>query len=295
MHESRTLQNYLNIIDNFGKQYGTDLILNNPRIIKFVYRGVKNIDYELIPGLFRNASDGNRKYLTLGKEIDIIQTFIQEAIAYITTIPETDYFRWIQIAQHYGVPTRLLDWTSNPLVAMYFACSGDFDKDGCVWILHRDNYHHYWQEKEQIKKHPEHLKVTIADVGKNLICKGEESDIYLPERPFLMTPYYIDSRMSTQASHFMIWGKSDKPFESFFENNNYLQMHKDKNGMILNSTEDKEEFVYKYIIPSSEKKEILRSLSRMGVNEKSIFPGLDGIGKYVESMYRIDDYTELLR
>jgi hypothetical protein len=45
-----------------------------------------------------------------------------------------DYFGWLFLAQHYGLPTRLLDWTENPLVATYFAVERP-DDDGCIWAL----------------------------------------------------------------------------------------------------------------------------------------------------------------
>ena len=92
----------------------------------------------------------------------------------------------------------------------------------------------------------------------------------------------------------MVWGKNENPFEKMCSDENYLQIHKDANGMILNPVGQSKEFIYKYIIPAEDKKNILRGLSRLGVNEKSIFPGLDGIGKYVESTYRLDDFKELL-
>ena len=46
-----------------------------------------------------------------------------------------DHFGWLFLAQHYGVPTRLLDWTENPLVAAYFAVLDHPDDDGCIWAL----------------------------------------------------------------------------------------------------------------------------------------------------------------
>ncbi len=53
------------------------------------------------------------------------------------TLPIDEYANWLALMQHYGLPTRLLDWSRSPLVALYFAVSDESqcDKDGCIWVL----------------------------------------------------------------------------------------------------------------------------------------------------------------
>lgn len=97
----------------------TDL-LNEPlwNTHTMLFRGVSDASYELKPSVGRlNIIDDNklRKF-----EEDSLKEFKRRAIPFLKTTPETD-IEWLYLAQHYGLPTRLLDWTTNSLVALYFA------------------------------------------------------------------------------------------------------------------------------------------------------------------------------
>ena len=72
--------------------------------------------------------------------MSILENFIQDASAYILQYDTNNYIRWLELAQHYGVPTRLLDWTENALIALYFACESNKNCDAVVWMLHKNNY-----------------------------------------------------------------------------------------------------------------------------------------------------------
>ena len=67
-------------------------------------------------------------------ENDLINKFRQNANLLVEQSPKTD-FDWLFVMQHYGVPTRLLDWTESPLVGLYFAVTEHPNADGTLWVL----------------------------------------------------------------------------------------------------------------------------------------------------------------
>ncbi|HXY34249.1 MAG TPA: FRG domain-containing protein, partial [Planctomycetaceae bacterium] len=67
-------------------------------------------------------------------EKHLIETFRQEGAPYIANAPKDD-LEWLMLAQHHGVPTRLLDWTTSPTIALFFAVEENWAEDADVWCL----------------------------------------------------------------------------------------------------------------------------------------------------------------
>ena len=103
----------------------------------FIYRGHSSCQYKLLPAIFRwhDLPQGVSVSAYSQLEFNILEDFISEACFFVRDVPVDDVISWLEIAQHFGVPTRLLDFTENPLVALYFACIGSPEKDACVWII----------------------------------------------------------------------------------------------------------------------------------------------------------------
>lgn len=95
-----------------------------------MYRGVSNLDFKLIPKVGRNW------LLPVGMleiiEKKMLDEFRIRSTPYLKSAPKNDW-EWLALAQHHGLPTRFLDWTLNPLVALYFACRENQDRDGVVY------------------------------------------------------------------------------------------------------------------------------------------------------------------
>ena len=95
------------------------------------FRGQSSSEYKLIPSIGRRFKEGQEDVLKQ-YEKEVFEDFKRKYSMFTDARPKNDK-EFLFLAQHYGLPTRLLDWTYNPLIALYFACCSNFDKDGIVY------------------------------------------------------------------------------------------------------------------------------------------------------------------
>ena len=286
-----SLSEYLQAIEALKFHYPNEPLVQNPTSNPFLFRGLSNVSYSLLPGILRGHKQKfedhiaveNNLYTTWADEYGILNYFICEASAYLK-IPATNHHQWLEYAQHYGVPTRLLDWTSNPLVALFFACRSDHDADAKVWLLHQRNYLRFLTTNMSAPDGK-----TISQIIDDLLfCKSSI------KYPFIYTPYYVDTRMSAQSSYFMVWGAEPIALENIFTTELYcMQFKENTNGRVYGDHE-RSALSFALYIHADRKQTLLRELDSVGINEKTLFPGLDGIGRYVEQRFRFN-YNEAMQ
>lgn len=98
---------------------------------EYWFRGHASLTWKLKPSALRYPTEARRN-----DALALIGEFKRIAEIKLPRVPDpTDDLRWVQVAQHYGLPTRLLDWSENPLVGLYFAAAELPKEDGLVFVV----------------------------------------------------------------------------------------------------------------------------------------------------------------
>lgn len=208
-----------------------------------IYRGQKETKYRLRTSFHRNCRNDFIRFAQ--EDFKILAHHINSNSSYKYDInnPE-DYYALLSLAQHHGFPTPLLDWTESPYIAAYFAFE-DLEKD------QKDGY----------------VRIYIFDITKWQVRCPELKSIIEPQPSITIRvfPVVNNNRAIPQQSVFAISNVDD--IEAFIKI--YEDYHKEK-------------YLRKIDLLVSERKRAMRELQLMGITAASLFPGFDGICKYLK-------------
>jgi hypothetical protein len=210
------------------------------------YRGLSNAEFKLTPGWYRCGEE----LLEAVSESSIWDEFRRRSAPLLDRAKPTNHWEWYFLMQHYGLPTRLLDWSEVSLVGLYFAV-GDWKglgsqaslTDAVVWMLD-PSYLNEWSTKQ-----PSVLQYEHPLLSKSLSHKSE----LWPRWPIALMPVYNSPRLAAQRGMFTIHGSDPRPIESMLP-------------------ENVDPRVYRIGIPAYSVVKIRESLRLAGITDVSIFP-----------------------
>lgn len=261
----KTVEEYLNAIDSVYKKFwgeaeSADTLKYSSKIW---YRGVRDQDYDMLPSISRNDLNVNYETIFLSK-------FKSKAIPYLGQLPSypfseglAGYWDWMFLMQHYGIPTRLMDWSEDALVALIFAINVDaspkeLDKDPAVWCLNPIKLN------EAFKFNNLYPLGYIPNVEEKEVYEmfGPEQSGFVNRKPCAVYGPLNSTRIVAQKGVFTIF-----PYT-----NNMTEFDK---------LPDSSDYMEKLIICKDSREDITEQLRKYGITYAQLFPEIEYVSKEI--------------
>jgi FRG domain-containing protein len=282
------------------------LIAGSPRT--WIWRGQRDYSWTLLTKLGRDLRrvDPDRRLNWQDLENSAIGFFMDRASGLLKAAPdEHDLLGWLSFMQHYGAPTRLLDWSFSPFVAVYFAYEQPTNSDSSIYALNT-----YLARRANVRvlfpKPWDHLgvaRVSTSSLGEPSVSYPARND-YRRDRenrilrwaieagskcPLPTIPFRQDERMAAQQAVLTLMGDVDTEVDIWFDKEKWEFPKPEPRGPVagtdstiwpLNQPGD---LITKVRLRPEWRDQALEALTGMGISASTMFPGLDGIGRATSS------------
>ena len=226
----------------------------------FAYRGRNDVAEDLRTSLLRLVGDAP------SVELHLLRNF--RKYAQREDVPFDSVWNWLALAQHHGLPTRLLDWTYSPYVAAHFATAQVdlFDRDGVLWMVDYVRAQEHAPARlgevlraQQLNVFTAELLAEAAGGLADLERLGDEDYVLFLEPPSL------DERIVNQYALFALMSRAEASLDEWLQ--------------------PRPELARRLVIPGELKWEVRDKLDQANLTERVLFPGLDGLSRWLARYY----------
>ncbi|RRO08020.1 MULTISPECIES: FRG domain-containing protein [Pectobacterium] len=256
-------------IESFQDFFSLVATGQNGDMNSFWFRGQGKSSYGLKPSLHRHASISSQETL-FNMEKSLLNRFKERSIPYLKN-QVSDNWEFLFLMQHHGMPTRLLDWTENPLIALFFALStsptdehGNYCEDAAVWLLSPSKWNCAVFKNQSYNGGA----LSTSDLFVNNGYSLETEIRLLNEYPVAILGIHNSPRIVAQRGSFCLFGKSLNSMDDIFKDPMFPP-----------------DCLQKIIIPYDLIDSILKNLIWMGITDAVIYPDLDGLSKETKRQF----------
>lgn len=214
-------------------------------------------------------------------EDDLVRNF--RKYAHQSQSPGNSWWNWLALAAHHGLPTRLLDWTFSPFVALHFATEKYdlFHLDGVVWMINFVELRRFLPPDLNNLLEQDGASVFTAWILDRYARSLDEFDSRTAESGgtcvIFFEPPSLDERIVNQSALFSMMSSPVVQLED------WLREHERENPKLCR----------KIIIPASLKWEVRDKLDMANVTERVMYPGLDGLSAWLKRYYSPNHQIEV--
>lgn len=240
----------------------------NPRVRRFrslnAFRGVGHRGLDLRTGVMRLGGD------VRAKERHLVRNFRKYARR--SFVGDDSIWNWLSLAQHHGLPTRLLDWSYSPYVALHFATTDAYarETDAEVWVVsfpavNRELPGALARLLEEEGSHVftgEMLSSVAPTLAKLRACADEPFALFLE-------PPALTERIVNQAALFSLMSSAQGRFDRWLA--------------------ERPKAWRRIVIPAALRREVRDRLDQVNISERVLMPGLDGLSRWLARYYRESD------